>query len=130
MIHLTEAIIGINNKPRRIGKKQVKYKYHPSTKDELIDAIKAEIEIQGDEADLNCIDTSEITDMSWVFSSSDFDGDISGWDTSNVKNMKYMFYGSKFRQDISGWDTSKVITMDNMFRGSKLDGNEPTWYKK
>ena len=38
-------------------------------------------------------DTSSVTDMSFMFSSSDaFNQNISAWDTSNVTNMTYMFY--------------------------------------
>ena len=45
------------------------HKYHPQTKDELIENIK-ELLDKG-ETDLNCIDTSNITDMSNLFKSSD-----------------------------------------------------------
>ena len=51
------------------------YKYRPKTKEELVEAIKKEIyEVQRSKyspnwnADLNCIDTSLITDMSYLFS--------------------------------------------------------------
>jgi len=53
----------------------MKYKYKPRTKSGLVKAIKKEIyKIQGTpdnpnwQADLNCIDTSLITDMSNLFS--------------------------------------------------------------
>ena len=45
------------------------HKYHPQTKEELIKNIK-ELLDKG-ETDLNCIDTSSITDMSNLFKSSD-----------------------------------------------------------
>ena len=78
------------------------YKYRPKNKEELVEAIKKEInEVQGSEnnpnwqADLNCIDTSLITDMSYLFSNEygleKFSGNISSWDVSNVKNMTAMF---------------------------------------
>ena len=74
------------------------YKYRPKTKEELVEAIKKEIyEIQRTknkpnwQADLNCIDTSLITDMSDLFSKeyglNKFNGDISKWNVSNVENM-------------------------------------------
>ena len=44
-----------------------KYNYFPKTKDELIDIIKQRIEDDGNECDLNDIDVSEITDMSYLF---------------------------------------------------------------
>jgi len=37
-------------------------------------------------------DVSAITDMSWLFDSSNFNADISNWDTSSVTNMYHMFY--------------------------------------
>ena len=67
---------------------------------------------------LGDIDTSLITDMSWLFSSSkrkDFSG-ISNWDTSKVTNMSLMFRNCRyFNEDISSWDTSNVRNMSSMF---------------
>jgi len=140
----------------------MKYKYKPKTKKELIEAIKKEIyEIQGTldypnwQADLNCIDTSLITDMSSLFSdkydlekfngdisnwnvsnvenmagmfeNSNFNGDISNWNVSNVKDMNEMFYNSKFNQDVSKWDVSNVRDMSRMFVFSKFNGDISNW---
>lgn len=64
------------------------YKYHPKTKDELIELVNVHIDMFGDECDLNDIDTSAITDMSSLFSSKyRFNGDISRWNVSNVVDM-------------------------------------------
>ena len=60
------------------------YQYYPETTDELKELIKELIEERGLNADLNDIDTSEITDMSGIFRRSAFTGDISKWDVSNV----------------------------------------------
>ena len=92
------------------------YKYFPETKRELKDIIKKRIEQEGKEVDLNDIDTSKITDMSYLFDGFDFNGDISKWNVSNVTNMQSMFLGClSFNQDISGWDVSKVTNMAYMF---------------
>ncbi len=44
--------------------------------------------------DLSKLDTSEITNMDYVFSKSYFNDNISNWDTSKVTTMKSMFYQS------------------------------------
>ena len=82
--YITEKIL--INKNSKIG-----YIYRPKTKDELEDIIKQKIESEGNECDLNDIDTSNITDMSKLFADSDFNGNISKWDVSNVTNNVHMF---------------------------------------
>ena len=96
------------------------YNYHPKTKDELEELIRKLIKERGKNADLNDIDTSDITSMQELFYLSGFNGDISKWDVSNVKSMAYMFYYSKFNGDISDWDISKVENMRDMFDGCPL----------
>lgn len=44
-----------------------KYNYHPKDKNELQDIVNKLIKERGNKADLNDIDTSEITDMSKLF---------------------------------------------------------------
>ena len=132
------------------------HNYHPKTRDELIELVDKLIEERGNDADLNDIDTSKITDMSSLFYYSSFNGDISNWDVSNVKDMTYMFMWSEFNGDISNWDVSNVESMDSMFykseftgengdisnwdvsnvqymdymfKGSSLEKNPPKWYK-
>ena len=88
---------------------------------------------RGYDADLNDIDTSEITDMSYMFNGSYFNGDISEWDVSNVKYMSYMLSNSSFtgeNGDISNWDVKKVKTMKDIFNLSPLEKNSPKWYTK
>ena len=55
------------------------YKYFPKTKLELEGIIRKRIKEEGNNVDLNNIDTSNITDMSKLFPgfSPDFNGDIS-----------------------------------------------------
>ena len=57
----------------------------PTTKGELQSIIKQELERQGPDADLNFIDTSLITDMSFLFYGLIiYDIKIDRWDVSNV----------------------------------------------
>ena len=106
------------------------YNYHPKTYDELEELVNKLMKERGDDADLNDIDTSEITNMYALFYDSFFNGDISNWDVSNVKDMTYMFYGSDFNGDISHWDVSNVKNMDCMFYESKFtseNGDISNW---
>ena len=109
------------------------YNYQPKTRDELKELIKKLIKERGNEADLNDIDTSEITDMNFMFYDSSFNGDISEWNVSNVKDMSAMFWDSSFtgkNGDISEWDISKVKNMWHIFYNSPLEKNPPKWYKE
>ena len=133
------------------------YKYFPKTREELNELIDKLIAERGNNADLNDIDTSKITDMSFLFTFSHarFNGDISKWDVSKVKNMKFMFadcpdfncdlsnwdvskveymeqmfYDSNFSADLSRWDIRNVKDMSDMFYGCPLEKNPPKWYKK
>mgnify|MGYP001132374229 CR=1 FL=1 len=73
------------------------------------------------------IQHTKIQNMSYMFSSSEFNGDISKWDVSNVSNMSYMFSRSEFNGDISKWDVSNVSNMSNMFSNSKFSGDISKW---
>ena len=106
------------------------YNYHPKDKYELDELLDKLIKKRGNDADLNDIDTSEITDMNFMFYESPFNGDISNWDVSNVKDMSYMFNESEFNRDISKWNASNVKHMYHMFDKSPLQKNPPKWYKK
>ena len=100
----------------RLVIKKNKYKYLPQTNKELQDIIYKRIKQEGNEVDLNDIDVSNITDMSYLFQNTNFNGNISKWNVSNVKDMRYMFDNcSKFNGDISKWDVSNVEDMGWMF---------------
>jgi abortive infection bacteriophage resistance protein len=55
--------------------------------------------------------TTKVTNMEYLFHSSQFNGNISHWDVSNVKNMIGVFYNSQFNGDISHWNFSNVENM-------------------
>ena len=59
-----------------INKDIKSYNYHPKTKKELKELIDKLIKERGNDANLNDIDTSEITDMNYMFADSKFNGDI------------------------------------------------------
>ena len=114
----------------RIGKDMSRFSKHscrPTSKDELKEIINERIAQYGVLCDLNDIDTSLITDMSFLFYGSDFNGDISEWNVSNVKEMFMMFAQSKFNGDISKWDVSNVTTMSYMFSDSEFNQDISNW---
>ncbi|MGM9834241.1 MAG: BspA family leucine-rich repeat surface protein [Bacilli bacterium] len=75
---------------------------------------------------LDLIDTSNVTNMKYMFSFTGSNSeiltlDLSNFDTSNVTDMSAMFQGlrcyrnQEFALDLSSFDTSKVTNMSNMF---------------
>ena len=103
------------------------YTFFPKTKDELKELVERLIYERGNEADLNDINTSQITDMCKLFAKSKFNGNISEWDVSNVRDMALMFYHSKFNGDISNWNVGKVKKMEHMFEWSDFNGDLSRW---
>ena len=95
------------------------YDYYPKTEKELRKNIQELLD--ANIYDLNCIDTSKITDMASLFNSDNYNKtldniDISKWDVSNVTNMENMFFNYvNFNCDLSKWDVSNVKDMKYMF---------------
>ena len=132
-----------------------KYTCEPKNVIELAEILNKRIK-KNEDADLNDIDISNLTDMRWAFSGLDphnidisewdmsnitmtsgmfygcrnFNCDLSGWDVSNVKDMRYMFEGcEKFNCDLSDWDVSNVKDMHNIFKECTSLKNKPSWYE-
>ena len=63
------------------------YSCRPTNKKELFGIIKSRIDKHGTNCNLNDIDVSLITDMTYLFYMTKFNGDISEWDVSNVTDM-------------------------------------------
>ena len=129
--YITEYIV--KKKLNKFIDSEDHYEYTPKTKMELLDNIQ-ELFDKG-ETDLNCIDTSNITDMSHLFDSYfnkipdiKFNFDISGWNVSNVTNMQDMFFNCKyFDCDLSKWNVSNVTNMHSMFYWSDFNGDISNW---
>ena len=70
---------------------------------------------------LNYLNTSEVTNMDWMFSDCEnlYSLDLSSFNTSKVTNIRGMFYNCSnlSNLDLSSFNTSKVIELDYMFQG-------------
>jgi surface protein len=103
-------------------KKTKSYKYYPETASELQQILKDRFANEGYELDLNDIDTSEVTNMSCLFSFlliKDCDKvkiDVSEWNVSKVTDMTGLFHNlPSFNCDLSKWNVSNVKSMRQMF---------------
>ncbi len=78
---------------------------------------------KGIELDVSELNTSNVTDMSKMFSGCNnlTELDVSNWNTGKVTDMGYIFYNcrSLTQLDVSNWDTSKVTNMYQMFHNCK-----------
>ena len=91
------------------------YTCQPKSNLELKGIIEDRVSKYGTNCDLNDIDVSLVTNMSYLFYGSKFNGDISGWYTSKVLYIAYMFAQCDFNGDISNWDVSKVKDISGVF---------------
>ncbi len=119
-------------------------KFKPMYTYTLAIEIESAMEEIGNTVDLSYIDTSSITDMSYLFSDdilaggeldeyyglSEFNGNISEWDVSSVTDMSFMFNEAvNFNGDIPwGEKTSNVKNMSYMFQGAtSFNQNISAW---
>ena len=148
--YISEALIKKDTKVKT-------YNYYPKTYNELRSLLEKLLEERGEDANLNDIDTSNITYMSSLFDGLDpHNIDISKWDVSNVEEMDSMFYDCEnfncdlskwnvkkvkymnwmfggcinFDSDLSKWDIRNVKNMRNMFADCTSLKNKPSWYKE
>lgn len=77
----------------------------------------------------NRIFTGQVTDLTDLFHSTNFNGDINYWDTSNVTRMTGTFGSTtNFNRSLNNWDLSKVTSTAYMFFGSSaFNGDISSW---
>lgn len=127
--------MSLHNRPSRlrITSQTKSAVIRPTSKEELQSIIEYELERQGPDADLNHIDTEEITDMSLLFCNTYISVrniKIDQWNTSNVRDMNCMFaFCLHFNCDLSYWNVSNVKDMSNMFDLCCSLEKLPGWYK-
>ena len=94
-----------------------KYHYFPKNKKELKEILLYLIKERGNNGTFNDIDTSTLTDMSYLFRFMvDFNGDISEWNVSCVTDMNGMFMECEaFNCSLNNWNITNVETMEQMF---------------
>ena len=84
--------------------------------------------IIGESTNLKFWNTKSVIDLTYAFSETNFNGDISNWDVSNVKKMNGLFYGNlTFNQPIGNWDVSNVTEMSGMFLNSNFNQPIGNW---
>ena len=106
----------------RINKENSK-KIYPKDLLELRKIIRERLE-KDTNADLNDIDTSEITDMENLFVGlTPVEIDISEWDVSKVKSMKGMFNDCRYLKstgDLGNWNISSLKDTSFMFNNCRI----------
>jgi surface protein len=103
------------------------YSYRFKNRDELSSAVEGYPKNMKQYGNSSLWDVSNVTNMSYMFLCSQFNGDISEWDVSNVQDMSYMFESSQFNGDISRWDVSNVTNLSQMLYNRKFQDNISEW---
>ena len=77
---------------------------------------------------LHSWDVSKITTMSYLFSFSAFNADLS-WNIQNVTDISYLFYGNRVfnRPFITTWNTTSVTNMEGVFRDASAFNQSLEW---
>jgi hypothetical protein len=78
-------------------------------------------------ANMNWIDVSNITDFTYAFRGLKHTIDISRWDVSNAETFDCMFRYSKFNGNIGDWDVRNVRNFSHMFAFSTFAGDISGW---
>ena len=137
----------INNKEENNNEEGTKTHYYVLIKDittkanvykSLFSALEETAENKKFSYSIEIIDanTTEVTDMSWMFFKCEKLIKIEGldkWDTSKVTDMSFMFSQCnklESLQDISKWDTKKVTNMSGMFFGCSSLKELPDKFKE
>ena len=120
--------------------KKPEYKYFPETKEELQNILYKLLKERKDNnvIDLNDIDISNVTDMSYLFQTVNLSQkiiniDVSNWNMSKVENIDEMFFRCENLEsigDLSSWNVSNVNTMYETFlfcQNLKSIGNLFRW---
>ena len=81
----------------------------------------------GQDANINNWDVSNVSDMNSIFQNSSFNQDIGNWDVSNVTNMRSTFQNSPFNQDISNWVTSSLTFLRETFAETNFNQDISSW---
>lgn len=96
------------------------------TVDQVIyNIVYSEVNRLGEKADLNHIDVSKVTNMSYLFSekgTSKFEGNIEKWDVSSVEDFTCMFSNSKKEMiDTGSWNFKKGLTKNSFDNWKYID---------
>jgi len=111
----------------KIGRNKIvnnDYNYFPKDRKEFMEIIIKLIKERGVNADLNDIDTSNITDMHHLFNNlcpKIENIKIDKWNMSNVTDISCMFEDCIwFNADLSNWDVSNIRNMSCAFKNCKF----------